>query len=88
MKLRLGEKQHEAVRIPGLRDETFEATVGDSVLATKGVPHTFGNARPGQPARYLLVMTPRIQALISALHAQGADDPARSFAAHDSELFR
>jgi len=54
--------------------------------AAKGVPHTFGNARPGQQARYLLVLTPRIQALISALHARGADDPARIFAPHDSEL--
>lgn len=66
--------------------ETFEASPGDAVLAPKGVPHTYGNAQPGQQARYLLVMTPRIQALIEALHAPGADDRAAIFAAHDSEL--
>ncbi len=30
--------------------ETFEAGRGDAVLASKGVPHTYGNAQPGQPA--------------------------------------
>jgi quercetin dioxygenase-like cupin family protein len=66
--------------------ETFEASRGDAVLAPKGVPHTYGNAQPGQQARYLLVMTPRIRALIDALHTPDADDPAAIFAAHDSEL--
>jgi ethanolamine utilization protein EutQ (cupin superfamily) len=66
--------------------ETFEASRGDAVLAPKGVSHTYGNARPGQQARYLLVMTPRIHALIEALHTPGAGDPAAIFAAHDSEL--
>lgn len=64
--------------------ETFEATRGYAVLAPKGVPHTYGNAQPGQQAR--LVMTPRIHALIEALHTLGAGDPAGIFAAHDSEL--
>ena len=66
--------------------ETFEAGRGDAVLASKGVPHTYGNAQPGQPARYLVVMTPRIRSLIEALHSRGADDVAAIFAAHDSEL--
>ncbi len=69
-----------------LGNETLEATVGDAVLAPRGVPHAYGNARPGHRARYLLVMTPRIHALIDALHGPDADDPARVFAAHDSEL--
>ncbi len=66
--------------------ETFEASSGDAVLAPKGVPHTYGNAQPGKPARYLLVMTARIHALIEALHTPGANDLAAIFAAHDSEL--
>ena len=66
--------------------ETFEAGRGDAVLASKGVPHTYGNAQPGQPARYLVVMTPRIRSLIEALRSRGADDVAAIFAAHDSEL--
>ena len=67
-------------------DETFEAGAGSAVSAPKGVPHAYGNARPGQPARYLLVMTPKIRALVQALHAPGADDYAAIFRAHDSEM--
>jgi hypothetical protein len=37
-------------------------------------------------ARYLLVMTPKIRALIQALHEPGAEDYARIFRAHHSEL--
>ena len=43
--------------------ETCEAGPGGAIFAPKGTPHAYGNARRGQPARYLLVMTPRIQAL-------------------------
>ena len=56
------------------------------MLAAKGVPHAYGNARPGQPARYLLVTTPKIRALVQALHEPGASDYAAIFRAHDSEL--
>lgn len=69
-----------------LGDDVFEAGVGGAVLAPKGVPHAYGNARRGQPARYLLVMTPKIRALIEALHAPDAGDYAAIFRAHDSEL--
>jgi mannose-6-phosphate isomerase-like protein (cupin superfamily) len=67
-------------------DEIREARAGSAVLAPKGTPHAYGNARPGQPARYLLVMTPRIRALVQALHEPGAADYAEIFKAHDSEL--
>jgi mannose-6-phosphate isomerase-like protein (cupin superfamily) len=67
-------------------DEIFEAQPGSAVLAPKGTPHSYGNARKGEPARYLLVMTPRIRALIEALHAPGADDYPAIFRAHESEL--
>ena len=67
-------------------EEVFEAGAGDAVLAAKGTPHAYGNARRGQPARYLLVMTPRIRALVQALHEPGAGDYASIFRAHDSEL--
>jgi hypothetical protein len=47
---------------------------------------TYWNPR-AEPARYLLVMTERIAALIEALHAPGArDDMAAIFRAHDSAL--
>jgi mannose-6-phosphate isomerase-like protein (cupin superfamily) len=69
-----------------LGEELHEAGPGAAVLARKGTPHAYGNARHGQPARYLLVMTPRIRALVHALHAPGASDYSAIFRAHDSEL--
>jgi hypothetical protein len=59
---------------------------GRGVLAPKGIPHAYGNAQRGQMARCLLVMTPKIRALIQALHEPGAEDYARIFRAHHSEL--
>jgi mannose-6-phosphate isomerase-like protein (cupin superfamily) len=67
-------------------DEVFEAGAHSAVLAPKGTPHTYGNARRGELARYLLVMTPKIRALVEALHEPGAGDYAAIFRAHDSEL--
>ena len=67
-------------------EHEYEAGPGSGVLASKGTPHAYGNARRGQLARYLLVMTPRIRALVEALHAPGAGDYAAIFRAHDSEL--
>jgi uncharacterized cupin superfamily protein len=71
-----------------LGDETVEAPAGGAVLAPRGTVHTYWNPRP-EPARYLLVMTARIRALIDALHALEAREPealAAVFRDHDSEL--
>ena len=67
-------------------DETYEGGPGSAVFAPKGTPHAYGNARRGQPARYLLVMTPKLRALVRALHEPGVSDYAAIFRAHDSEL--
>jgi mannose-6-phosphate isomerase-like protein (cupin superfamily) len=67
-------------------EEIFEAGPHSAVLAPKGTQHAYGNAQRGQSARYLLVMTPRIRALVQALHEPGAGDYAAIFRAHDSEL--
>jgi mannose-6-phosphate isomerase-like protein (cupin superfamily) len=67
-------------------EETFEAGAGSGVLAAKGTPHTYGNARKGERARYLLVTTPRVRSLIQALHEPGVEDRAAIFRAHDSEI--
>jgi mannose-6-phosphate isomerase-like protein (cupin superfamily) len=67
-------------------DHAFEAGPGDVVLAPKGTVHAYGNARRGERVRYLVVMTPRIQALVHALHEPGAGDYAAIFRAHHSEL--
>ena len=62
-----------------------EVCEGDSVLVTRGTAHSFWNAAP-EPARYLLVMTPRIHRLVEALHAGDRTDFAQIFEEHDSEL--
>jgi mannose-6-phosphate isomerase-like protein (cupin superfamily) len=67
-------------------DETFEVGPGGGALAPKGIQHAYGNARRDQPARYLLMMTPKIRSLVHALHEPGAGDFAAIFRAHDSEL--
>jgi mannose-6-phosphate isomerase-like protein (cupin superfamily) len=67
-------------------DQTREIGPGGAALAPKGTPHAYGNARTGQSARYLLVTTPKIRALVHALHEPGAHDYAAIFRAHDSEL--
>lgn len=69
-----------------LGDQVFEVGPRGAVLAPKGTPHSYGNARPGQPARYLLVMTPRLRHLVDELHRPGAGDYAAIFRAHNSEL--
>lgn len=65
--------------------EEREVPAGESILVTRGTPHTYWNAT-SEPARYLLVMTPRIHQLIGALHAGDRSDYARIFEEHDSEL--
>ncbi|MDQ6730240.1 MAG: cupin domain-containing protein [Actinomycetota bacterium] len=66
-------------------NETFQAGPGGAAFAPKGTPHAYGNARR-EPVRYLLVTTPKLLALVDALHAPGAGDYAAIFRAHDSEL--
>jgi hypothetical protein len=56
------------------------------VIAAAGTAHTYWNPRR-EPARYLLVMTARIAALIDALHAPGETRAMDEvFRAHDSTL--
>jgi mannose-6-phosphate isomerase-like protein (cupin superfamily) len=70
-----------------LDDEHVEVPAGGAVLATRGTRHTYWNPR-AEPARYLLVMTPRIRELIDAIHAleeRSERAVADVFAAHASE---
>ncbi|MGZ4400942.1 MAG: cupin domain-containing protein, partial [Gaiellaceae bacterium] len=46
-------------------DERLEARAGSAVLVPRGSEHTFWNAA-GARTRYLIVMTPKIAALIEA----------------------
>jgi mannose-6-phosphate isomerase-like protein (cupin superfamily) len=67
-----------------LGPEEVEATPGTAVIARRGTPHAYRNSGD-QEAEYLVIMPPRIAALIDAIHEPGADVPAQ-FAAHASEL--
>ena len=67
----------------GARERDVEA--GDSLLVPRGTPHSYWNPTT-EPARYLLVMTPRIHRLIEALHAGDRSDYGKIFEEHDSEL--
>jgi mannose-6-phosphate isomerase-like protein (cupin superfamily) len=66
-------------------DEQREIAAGESILVPRGTPHAYWNPST-EPARYLLVMTPRIHRLIQALHAGDRDDYEQIFREHDSEL--
>ena len=69
-------------------DDEVEARAGCAVLVPRGTPHTYWNASANL-LRYLLIMTPRIHALIQAIHAAQDRSPAALkalFQRHDSEL--
>ena len=66
-------------------DEERTVPAGGSRLVRRGTPHSYWNPT-SEPARYLLVMTPRIHRLIEALHSGERDDFAQIFEEHDSEL--
>ncbi|HEY6962489.1 MAG TPA: cupin domain-containing protein [Gaiellaceae bacterium] len=65
-------------------DETLTAAAGSAVLVPPGVAHTYWNAGGGR-ARYLIVMPPRVAALIRALH-EPFDDLDALFRRFESRL--
>jgi mannose-6-phosphate isomerase-like protein (cupin superfamily) len=66
-------------------DEERELCAGESLLVPRGTPHSYWNPASA-PARYLLVMTPRIHGLIEALHSGEREDFKAIFREHESEL--
>ena len=66
-------------------DEECEVGAGESILVTRGTPHSYWNAIP-EPTHYLLVMTPRIHRLIDMLHDGTREDYAAIFEEHESAL--
>jgi quercetin dioxygenase-like cupin family protein len=66
-------------------DEEREVSAGESLLVSRGTPHSYWNPA-AEPAHYLLVMTPQIHRLIEALHAGDRTDFSAIFEEHDSEL--
>jgi hypothetical protein len=65
-------------------DERLEAPAGSAVLVPRGVVHSYWNAGAGR-CRYVIVLTPRLAALIAGLHEPGVDIPAL-FAKYNSAL--
>jgi mannose-6-phosphate isomerase-like protein (cupin superfamily) len=69
-------------------DSVIEAHAGSGVFVPKGAKHTYWNPST-QRARYLLIMTPRIDQLIKAIHAMTERTPEKMkalFANYHSEL--
>jgi mannose-6-phosphate isomerase-like protein (cupin superfamily) len=52
-----------------LGEDEVEVEAGGAALVPRGTVHTYWNPRL-DPTRYLLIMTPRVKALINALHVQ------------------
>ena len=61
------------------------AEAGSVVLVPAGVAHTFGNAGPGR-SRFLIVLSARLDALISQLHQADPAEHAAIYRRHESEL--
>jgi mannose-6-phosphate isomerase-like protein (cupin superfamily) len=53
------------------RDRQVEAPAGTTVFVPAGVPHSYFEA--AGPTRYLMILTPRLRDLITALHATPPD---------------
>lgn len=60
------------------RDRTEKVGAGRTVFVAAGVPHTY---TAGSGSRYLIILTPRLRALIAALQADR--DPS-----HQHEIYR
>jgi mannose-6-phosphate isomerase-like protein (cupin superfamily) len=68
-------------------EHDVEVPAGGAALVPRGTSHTYWNPNPA-PTRYVLIMTPRIQALIDALHTlTERDQPTleATFREHASE---
>jgi mannose-6-phosphate isomerase-like protein (cupin superfamily) len=66
------------------RDRQVEAPAGTSVFVPAGVPHTYFEA--AGPTRYLIILTPRLRALIAALQAAPFKQHAEILRQYESAL--
>ncbi|AUH32878.1 cupin domain-containing protein [Paracoccus tegillarcae] len=64
--------------------ETFEAGPGTTVHMPAGVAHDYDEIEG--PSRYLMILTPRLRALIEALHASEFKDHAQVMLRYSSEI--
>jgi len=61
------------------------ARAGSTVLVPAGVPHTFGNAGP-EPSRFIIILSMRLDELISQLHASDPAEHPNIYRRYQSEL--
>lgn len=65
-------------------DREVEAPAGTTVFVPAGVPHAYFEAHG--PTRYLIILTPRLRALIAALHAAPREEHGAIMHRFESEL--
>jgi len=66
------------------RDRQVDAPAGTTVFVPAGVPHDYLEAHG--PTRYLIILTPRLRALISALQEAGRAEHAAILQKFESEI--
>jgi quercetin dioxygenase-like cupin family protein len=66
------------------RDRVEEASAGTTVFVPAGVPHSYYEAHGS--TRYLVILTPRLRDLISALHAAPYEEHKAIMQKFDSEI--
>jgi uncharacterized cupin superfamily protein len=65
-------------------DRSVEARAGTTVFVPAGVPHSYYEA--DGPARYLIILTPRLRELIAELHTVPLADHPAVMRRYDSEV--
>ena len=65
-------------------DRVVEASAGTTVFVPAGVPHSYYEAHG--TTRYLIILTPRLRELISALHAAPIKEHSEIMREFDSEI--
>ena len=66
------------------KDKVVEAPAGTTIFVPAGVPHSYYEAHG--PTRYLIILTPRLRELISALHAASIKEHGEIMRRFDSEI--
>ena len=66
------------------RDHEVEAPAGTSVFVPAGVAHSYAEAHG--PARYLMILTPRLRQLIAVLHATPFEQHGAVMQQFESEI--
>jgi quercetin dioxygenase-like cupin family protein len=66
------------------KDREVKASAGTTVFVPAGVPHSYDEANG--PTRYLIILTPRLNELISALHTAPIKEHNAIMRKFDSEI--